>query len=75
MSRAFPLTPRPVPRVETALRRIVTEIPVPESLPILERLNQYEPIAMQGQPPIVWDHANGFHVFDKYGNCWMIRAL
>ena len=71
MAREFGLTPRPVPRVETALRRIVTDLPVPESLPTLERLAKYEPLAMQGQPPVVWDRAEGFQVFDQYGNCWI----
>jgi 4-aminobutyrate aminotransferase/diaminobutyrate-pyruvate transaminase/4-aminobutyrate aminotransferase/(S)-3-amino-2-methylpropionate transaminase len=49
----------------------VTEIPVPQTLPILESLRQNEPIAMQGQPPIVWDRAENFQVFDAYGNCWI----
>src|SRR5579872_907427 len=71
MARAFGLTPHPVTRVETGLRRIVTALPAPDSLPVLERLNTYEPVAMQGQPPVVWDHAEGFQVFDKYGNCWI----
>jgi 4-aminobutyrate aminotransferase/diaminobutyrate-pyruvate transaminase/4-aminobutyrate aminotransferase/(S)-3-amino-2-methylpropionate transaminase len=71
MAHEFPLTPRPVPRIETRLRRIVTDLPAPESLPILERLYKYEPVAMRGQPPIVWDHAEGFQVYDKYGNCWI----
>jgi len=26
---------------------------------------------MQGQPPVVWDHAEGFQVYDAYGNCWI----
>jgi len=51
MARTYELVPRPVQRVETALRRIVTDFPVPESLPILQQLHDYEPIAMQGQPP------------------------
>lgn len=71
MSRQFSLEPRAVARVETALRRIVTPIPVPESLPLLEKLHKYEPVAMQGQPPIVWDRAEGFQVSDKYGNRWI----
>lgn len=71
MAHEFGLTPRPVPRIETGLRRIVTQLPVPESLPILERLHKYEPIAMRGQPPIVWDRAEGFQVYDSYGNCWI----
>ncbi len=71
MARDFGLSPRPVPRVESPLRRIVTPLPVPESIPILERLQQYEPVAMLGQPPVVWDRAEGFQVWDKYGNCWI----
>jgi len=71
MAREYDLTPRAVPRVETPYRRIVTPIPVPESLPILERLARHEPVAMRGQPPIVWDRAEGFQVFDAWGNCWV----
>src|SRR3984893_3532755 len=71
MAREYSLTPVQVPRVETQLRRIVTPLPVPESIPILETLYKYEPVAMRGQPPIVWDRAEGFQVYDKYGNCWI----
>src|SRR5690349_9141431 len=71
MAREFPLTPQPVPRVHTQLRRIATDLPVPESLPILEKLHRYEPLAMRGQPPVVWDRAEGFQVYDRYGNCWI----
>ncbi|MBL8291196.1 MAG: aminotransferase class III-fold pyridoxal phosphate-dependent enzyme [Bryobacterales bacterium] len=71
MAREYSLTPRRVPRVESKYRRIVTEIPAPESLPILERLQKYEPLAMRGQPPIVWDRADGFLVSDAYGNRWI----
>jgi len=71
MAREFDLIPKRVPRVETPYRRIVTELPAPQSLPILERLYKYEPVAMRGQPPIVWDHAEGFQVYDAYGNQWI----
>jgi 4-aminobutyrate aminotransferase/diaminobutyrate-pyruvate transaminase/4-aminobutyrate aminotransferase/(S)-3-amino-2-methylpropionate transaminase len=71
MAREYSLTPRRVSRVETKYRRIVTDIPAPDSLPILERLHQYEPLAMRGQPPVVWDRAEGFLVYDAYGNCWI----
>src|SRR6266478_5424255 len=71
MAREFDLTPKRVPRVETPYRRIVTELPAPQSLPTLERLYKYEPVAMRGQPPIVWDHAEGFQVYDAYGNQWI----
>ena len=71
MSREYSLVPRPVPGVDTPFRRIVTDIPVPESLPILERLHACEPVAMRGQPPVVWHRAEGFQVFDAYGNQWV----
>lgn len=71
MAKEFDLTPRRVPRVETPFRRIVTDIPAPESVPILEKLARFEPQAMRGQPPILWDHAQGFQVHDAFGNCWV----
>jgi 4-aminobutyrate aminotransferase/(S)-3-amino-2-methylpropionate transaminase len=63
--------PRRVPLVNTPFRRIQTEIPAPDSVPVLEQLARYEPLAMGGQPPIVWHHAEGFQVYDGYGNCWI----
>ena len=68
---AADLTPRKVPHVQTKYRRIVTEIPVPESVPILERLRRFEPRSMSGQPPVVWDRAEGFQVYDRWGNMWL----
>ena len=64
MAREFALTPKRVPRVETRYRRITTDLPAPQSIPTLERLYRFEPIAMRGQPPVVWDHAEGFQVYD-----------
>ncbi len=71
MAREYSLTPRCVPHVDTRFRRIVTELPVPASLPVLEKLHRFEPVAMRGQPPIVWDRAEGFQVWDAYGNKWI----
>jgi len=71
MAREFGLVPQPVPPVNTPLRRIATKLPAPESLPILEKLHHYEPLAMRGQPPVVWRRAEGFQVHDAYGNCWI----
>ncbi len=71
MPAATPLAPHPVPRVETRFRRIVTDFPVPESLPILDGLRRCEIRAMQGQPPVVWDRAEGFQVYDRWGNMWL----
>jgi 4-aminobutyrate aminotransferase/(S)-3-amino-2-methylpropionate transaminase len=65
------LTPRQVPHVKTKFRTIQTPIPVPDSIPILESLSRDEPVSMRGQPPVVWDHAEGFQVYDSWGNIWM----
>ena len=65
------LTPVDVPRVRTRHRRIVTPIPVPESIPLFETLQRCEPRAMGTQAPVVWDRAEGFQVYDPYGNCWI----
>ena len=53
MGRAFDITPRETTSIETKYRRIATKLPVPESVPILERLRKYEPISMTGQPPVM----------------------
>lgn len=70
-SREYELKPRKVPKVRTANRRIITEIPVPASIPILETLRRYEPRSMAGQPFVVWDRAQGCHVYDRWGNMWL----
>jgi len=69
--RAFDLTPRDVPKVDTPFRRIQTKIPVPDSLPVLEQLRTYEPVSMTGQAPVVWDRAEGCQVYDRWGNMWL----
>src|ERR1043166_1473469 len=71
MGKEFSITPRQVPRVETKFRRIVTDIPHPDSIATLEKLRQFEPQSMRGQPPVVWDRAEDISVFDKYGNRWL----
>jgi len=65
------LVPRKVPLVATSFRRIGTEIPVPESVAIIEELRRYEPVSMSGQPPILWDRAEGVCVYDRWGNQWL----
>ena len=68
MGRTFPMVPKLVKPVHTNNRVIRTRIPVPQSLPILRRLRKYEPVSMSGQPLVVWDHAVGMHVYDRWGN-------
>lgn len=71
MGKEFSIVPRTVPRVETKYRRIVTPLPHPDSVPTLEKLRQFEPASMRGQPPLVWDRAEDIFVYDKYGNRWL----
>ena len=67
----YNLTPLDVPRISTKYRKIRTKLPVPESLEIFQTLSESEPVSMMGQPPIVWDRAEGFQVYDKWGNKWI----
>jgi len=67
----YDLTPVAVPAVQTRYRTIQTKIPVPESLPIFEELKRSEPRSMMGQPPIIWDHAEGITISDRWGNRWI----
>lgn len=71
MAKSFDFIPKDVKKVETKNRRIVTKIPVPKSLEIIEELRKYEPRSMTGQPLVVWDKAEGFNVYDKFGNKWI----
>ncbi len=71
MGKSFEMTPRKVEKVETKNRKIVTEIPVADSMKIVEELRKYEPRSMSGQPLVIWDKAEGFNVYDKYGNKWI----
>ena len=67
----YSLTPVEIPKIKTEFREISTKLPVPESLSIFKSLSESEPVSMMGQPPIVWDRAEGFQVYDKWGNKWI----
>src|SRR4051794_21220992 len=71
MGDAYPITPVQVEPIKTAHRTIQTPIPHPKMVPILQGLRNTEPLCMEGQPPIVWDRAEGFSVFDAFGNKWI----
>lgn len=67
----YNLIPVDVPKVSTKYRKINTKLPVPESLSVFQTLSESEPVSMMGQPPIVWDKAEGFQIYDKWGNKWL----
>ena len=71
MKYQFSQTPVDVPPVHTEYRKIKTSIPSPETVKILFDLEKYESQSMHGQLPVVWDRAEDFQVYDKYGNCWI----
>lgn len=71
MAKEFPLTPMDVEPVSTAFREIKGPIPDKDTIAKIEKLRAVEPLSMQGQPPIVWDHASGVNVFDARGNKWL----
>lgn len=71
MSKKFTLEPQQVPTVETKNRVIKTPIPAPEAVEIIKEMRRYEPISMSGQPPVIWDKAIGYNVYDKWGNKWI----
>ncbi len=71
MSEAYPIEPVAVEAVHTAHRVIQGAIPHPATVPLLEELRRAEPVCMEGQPPIAWDHARDFYVFDGQGNQWI----
>jgi 4-aminobutyrate aminotransferase / (S)-3-amino-2-methylpropionate transaminase / 5-aminovalerate transaminase len=67
----FPITPKKVSPIKTEYRTIATDLPVPESLPILEEMRKYEPQSMSGLPPVVWKKGESFTVHDYWGNRWI----
>jgi 4-aminobutyrate aminotransferase / (S)-3-amino-2-methylpropionate transaminase / 5-aminovalerate transaminase len=70
-TKEFPLVPETVAPVKTKYRTIRTQIPVPESIKLLERLRDLEPRSMGGQPPVIWHHGADCTVSDAYGNTWL----
>ena len=67
----FSHIPIQVEMVASKYRTIRTLIPVPDSVPLLKKMYSLEAQAMHGQYPMIWDTANDFQVFDKWGNIWL----
>lgn len=61
----------PKQAIATTNRRILGAIPHPDDRLLLEKLRRYEPRGFRGQPPVLWDRAEGVHVFDRHGNQWL----
>ena len=70
-SHRFSHQPVKVEKIQTKYRTIKTEIPVPQSVPMLEKMYELEAQAMHGQLPMIWDRANDFQIYDQWGNVWL----
>ena len=71
MGKEFPLEPIEVAKIDTKHRRILTPIPVPESIELIKKMRKSEPRSMGSQPPIIWHRGEGFYIYDPYGNQWL----
>jgi len=58
-------------RIETRYRRITTPIPANETLELMSASADVFPQVNCYQPPILWDRAEGFQIYDSAGNCWI----
>ena len=67
----FSHQPIKVEKIATKYRTIKTKIPVPESIPMLEKMYEIEAQAMHGQLPMIWDKADDFQIYDQWGNVWL----
>ncbi|MFX0098560.1 MAG: aspartate aminotransferase family protein [Candidatus Hodarchaeota archaeon] len=67
----YTIEPKDVAKVETKYRKICTQIPVPESIPLLKRLRDVDARSLHWQAPVFWDRTEGINVYDKYGNKWL----
>ena len=67
----FSHQPIKVEKIATKYRTIKTEIPVPDSVSMLEKMYEIEAQAMHGQLPMVWDRADDFQIYDQWGNVWI----
>lgn len=71
MAKEFPLVAIEVKPVSTKFRKLSGAIPNEATIQEIEKLRKSEPLSMRGQPPVIWDRAEGFNVYDAYGNKWL----
>src|SRR3989344_867015 len=58
--------------IKTKFRHIKTKIPVPDSLKELRQMQKYEANEMcNHELPVIWDRADNFSVYDRWGNKWI----
>ena len=67
----FSLDPQDVELVKTENRSIQTQIPHPEDIKVFKKITKYESSLINKQLPIVWDRANNYSIYDRWGNKWI----
>jgi 4-aminobutyrate aminotransferase-like enzyme len=67
----FSMSPVKCLQINTKNRTILTDIPSPETIEILNKCLENEPNSMNDQLPIVWDRAEDFSIYDISGNKWI----
>lgn len=60
-----------MPHVDTAHRKIVTELPHPEDVKVINKIKRLESSVQDKELPVVWDRAEGFQIHDRWGNTWI----
>ena len=71
MGKEFPLVAKEVTPVSTKYRKINGKLPNEQTIAQIEILRKTEPLSMRGQPPVIWDRAENFSVYDAFGNMWL----
>jgi 4-aminobutyrate aminotransferase-like enzyme len=71
MAKEFPLVSTEVKPVSTKFRKLSGPVPNAATIKEFEKLREAEPLSMRGQPPVIWDRAEGVNVYDAYGNMWL----
>ena len=71
MAKEFPLTPVEVKPISTKFRRLSGMLPNEQTIKEIKKLRLVESQSMRGQPPLIWDRAEGVNVYDSYGNMWL----
>jgi 4-aminobutyrate aminotransferase / (S)-3-amino-2-methylpropionate transaminase / 5-aminovalerate transaminase len=70
-SYRFQSKPQQVTPVKSKFRVIQTPLPHPADLEVIRKISQYESSLLERQLPIVWDRAQGYTVYDRWGNQWI----
>ena len=71
MAKEFPLESIEVNPISTQFRKISGFLPDKDTIEQIHILRANEARSMRGQPPVIWDKAQGTAVYDKNGNQWL----